>query len=413
MKALNTWQDISEIVLGLILTNRVDRTKFNSSMFVSPYDKGFEVFLRSNDHTSVIDVVSDGLYSACMEAQGTVGDSALTDVDWHRRLLKVSKTHRIGENMANLSKRALRGEELTSQNVMDITAQLKDIANPDAIGLQLSTDIKIDPEPWMLTGWKPIDEHLGGIPKAGPILLMGGTGVGKSLWSQSFVGAFLKKYPEKRAAFYSLEMGAGEFISRGIKLYPDFRAAHEQGRILVSDRTTNIDDIGIEVAAVSADIVVVDYADYVVADFSEASFAQLYVKMNNIQRTLGIPFIMLLQPNRNQYSSGVPYKHYARYSGMAENVAALFLAIFSPKDAEETGDDFTFIDDSMYLIVWKSRFGWKTEDRLHEDGKSRQGPGAIVMPQCRRLWDANSDSEWLRHKSVPSTTRRKKRSDDD
>jgi len=407
MKPRNTWQEISEVVFGLIITNRLDRTKYSPSMFVSPYDSGLEQFLKTGNHTVVINTISDGLYNAAIEACKDVSDESLTDIDWHQRLYKVSKTHKIGENMANLSKQALRGNELTSQQVMDITAQLKDIANPTAIGLQVSTEVKIEPEPWMLSGWKPLDEHLGGIPKAGPILLMGGTGQGKSLWSQSFVGAFLEQYPEKKAAMYSLEMGAGEYIARGIKLYPKFRAAHEQGRILVSDRTTTIDDIGIEIAAVGADIVFVDYIDYVVKDFSEAAYAEVYVKMNNIQRTLDIPFFMLLQPNRGQYG-GIPYKHYARYSGMAENVAALFLAIFAPNDADECNDEFAYIDDSMYLIAWKSRYGWRVEDRIHPDGKARLGPGAMVMPRHRRVWDDQSDSSWIRYGSAPSTVKRKK-----
>ncbi len=253
----------------------------------------------------------------------------------------------------------------------------------------------------MLCGYPPIDEHLGGIPCAGNILVMAITGQGKSLFSQQFVGHFLKQYQEKKVAIWSLEMTNQQYLYRGVKLYSSFKKAHEEGRVLVSDCNTNIYDVGIQAAAAGVDMIVIDYVDYLIkGEGTESKYAEIYIQMNNISRSLGIPFMMLLQPNRNSYEKGVPQMYHARYSGMAENVAAQFWVLYEPKQESDTDGSYPYVENSMYIVCHKQRFGWK---------KGYRGPGAIIIPKTRELW-SDEPGEWVvRGEDIPQEISHKKK----
>lgn len=400
------WRDTSEICFGLIVQNRLDATKFASTMFCDPYREGFEEYFKNADKTKIAKLLGNA-YQIALEAAGTIGEDGVVGVEWHKILRRKALNYQLGEKADKASKKLIRGDDLDIETAIELSSQFRDVADPDTVGLTVSKEIDVDEyEPTILSGYAPIDEHLGGMVESGNILIMGQTGVGKSLFSQVFLGAFLKQYPEKKAAIWSLEMTNQQYLRRGLDLYPTFRDAHEQGRILVSDKTTTIHDIGIEAASAGANIIVVDYIDYLIkGEPSEGKFAEIYIQMNNISRTLKIPFIMLLQPNRSVYESGIPRMWHARYSGMAENVSAQFWALYYPDNAKEMEDEFTYIEDSMYIIAWKQRFGWKK----NKEGKIiNRGPGAIVLPRTRNVW-ATEVGDWVVRGDVPHETKGKGR----
>ena len=80
-----------------------------------------------------------------------------------------------------------------------------------------------------------------------------------------------------------------------------------------------------------------------------------------------------------------------------QDVSALFLVLHSPRN-EEDCNDYTYVEDSMYIVCHKSRFGWP---------KSK-GPGAIILPKCNTVW-GTGEGEWVRKGNVPQSTSRKQR----
>lgn len=394
------WLDLSEVVFGLVVTKRVPVTKFHKELFTAPYDDGFESYFKGASKTKLSATLGPALESA-IEAAGTISDENTQDVEWWKNLLYASKAYTLGKQLEVASKKLIRGEIIKPEDATQYAASFKDISDPDSIGLIISKDVDLENfEPTMLSGYPPIDSNLGGIPVAGNILVMATTGQGKSLFSQQFTGHFLNQYTEKKAAIWSLEMTNQQYLSRGLKLYPLFRKAHEEGRVLVSDSSTDIYTVGIQAAAAGVDIIIVDYIDYLVkGEGSESKYAEIYIQMNNISRTLGIPFMMLLQPNREAYKSGVPEMWHARYSGMAENVSAQFLVLFEPRSEEDCNGKFPYVEHSMYIVAWKQRFGWI---------EGCQGPGAIILPKSKNLW-SDQEGEWVMVGDVPQKITRQSR----
>lgn len=378
------WQDLSEVCFGLVVTKRVIANKFSGPMFTSPYDEAFDAFFAGATKTKLSALLGPALETA-LDAASSVSDESAEEVEWHKNLLFSSKAYGLGKKLEVAAKKLVRGEIIKPEDAMMYAGAFKDIGNPDSLGLLLSKDIDLDDfEPTMLSGYAPIDTNLGGIVCAGNIMIMATTGKGKSLFTQQFVGHFLNLYPEKKVAIWSLEMTNQQYLIRGLKLYPLFRKAHEEGRILVSDTMTTIYDVGTQAAASGVDMIIVDYVDYLIrGEASESKYAEVYVQMNNISRTLNIPFIMLMQPNRQSYT-GIPKMWHGRYSGMGENVAAQFWVLHEPKSEEDCGE-FLYVEKSMYIVAWKQRFGFK---------RGFKGPGAIVLPKSDNLWD-DGEGEWL------------------
>ena len=408
---MQDWQTLSEITFGLVLSGKVDSTQFQAVNFFEPYHKGFEVWKASGSKTKVVETISDSHYNTALEAASSVSSIDAEEIEWHERLRYAANAYSLGVQTGKLSKKLLKGDKIELSEATELGSSFKDLANPKQVGLTQSNELDLDSEEDIIdSGYLPIDTHLGGIPASGNILVMGTTGIGKSLFSQVFLGGFLTRYPDKKAAIYSLEMTSGQYIRRGLKLYPEFKRAHENGQVFVSDRSTTIDTVGFEVAAGNYDIVVVDYIEYLIkGEGSESKYAEIYKNMNDISRDLKIPFMMLLQPNREAYKGGVPKMWHARWSGMAENVAAQFWTLYSPKGEDETNGDFVFVDKSKYLICWKSRFGWMSDARIAPDGKDRKGPGAIVLPDVRTVWANDDAGEWLKHGDVQHTMTKGKR----
>jgi|SRR5690348_2939225 len=390
------WLSASEIVFGLLLERSESPNKYHRDLFVSPYDDGFDVIKKHGlDETKIIQAVGISSFQACKAAADSLNGTK-NEVDWCALIKKASTTYLVAEEMETAAKGLRRGREV---NLLPIIEHMKNASKPDSIGLVLASDIDLDDvEELMECGWKAIDENLGGIPVAGIVQVGAETGYGKSFMSMKLVEKFLTRWPEKKAAIYSLEMPKQQYLSRGCRMYPGFSKVMD--RIYVSSDVVTIDDIGIEAAARDVDIIIIDYVDYLVeGEGSEGAYGAVYKAMNEITRTLEIPVINIAQLNRNQYSDPIPRKYQFRYSGMAENVASQIWCLASFYNDDDTDGEFIYIEDSMYIICWKQRAGWEAKHR---------GPGAIVLPKVKNLWD-DGPGKWIVHREVPHEIRKRKK----
>lgn len=410
------WQSISEICFGRCLDGRESLIKYQPSYFMPPYDEAFEKLKDGATKTDIVRVLSVSAMQAAIHASQSL-NGAGENVDWVSLLRQRSKEMEAVNKGRKLFSKLEKGQEV---NVTETIELLKDLVNPEMIGLVPANLIDYESFTELIpSGWDALDYNLGGIPHAAPLIVGGETGLGKSFFSMFFVKKFLEIYTEKNAVIYSLEMPSAQYIQRMIRVYK-MKELIDSGRIYISSKAVTIDNVATESATIpNCGLIVVDYVDYLASQNNEDTYARIYKKCNEICRTMEIPFLMIVQPNRNQYTDPVPRPYHIRYSGMAENVASQIIMLWKPQPGQteddyeelEKASGFTFVEDSMYLVCWKNRAGWVGLDEdtpLPPDGKKRPGPGAIVLPKVKGIW-ADEKGRWLKYGEVSRSVKTIKR----
>jgi len=97
----------------------------------------------------------------------------------------------------------------------------------------------------------------------------------------------------------------------------------------------------------------------------------IYRSLAMLAKTTGVPVILVCQLNRTQYTGGIPKINHIRYSGMAEMMSSLILLLYNPSVTVadvQANAILPFFSDKGYIIIGKSRFGFK-----------RGKPGAVQV----------------------------------
>ena len=237
--------------------------------------------------------------------------------------------------------------------------------------------------------------------RLGHIYVIGKTGVGKSFWLASKADYFLQRYPEKRAAIYTLEMGEEHWKHRNFGIYPSMKKVED--RLYVSGVVSTIEQIVSEVMSKKFDFVGIDDIDNLVQQNSAEEYERVYRKVKEICRFMKIPVVVLAQPNRVAKLSGKFLEMFdIAWSGSAENSAALLVALQKANSLDMSDETYpTFDDDHFYQICWKSRDGWPI----------MQGPGAIITTRGKQLWRGtpymNQYKLWTPYSSGSSIKKKK------
>jgi len=395
-----SWLSASEITLGRIIEGREKNIrKYQATWFYPPYDDGFQKLVDGGTNEDVMAAISPASYQAAVLASKKMNGSG-DSVDWSDVLHRAYKANEVADKFERVAKQLRNGRN--DVDVIPAIELAKDLINPNLSGLVNAADVDWENYTELMPlGWKPWDEMFGGIPRAAPILLGGETGRGKSFFAMKFAFEFMKTYPNKKVLVYTLEMPSAQWIARGVKVYgKKFLSVIETGRLLITADKTTIRDISVQAASTeNVGLIIVDYVDYLVSSRTEDEYAGVYMGMNEICRTLEIPFLMLVQPNRNQYTEPIPRAHHIRYSGMAENVASQLVMLWKPPHAFDALDNydelerqagFVFEQDHFYLVCWKNRAGWVDE---------YPGPGAVVLKPSKEIF--GDDGYWQQYGAVP------------
>lgn len=388
----DSWQDVSEVVFGRVMSGEENSRFYDPNMFVPPYNKGMSLIQKDASQEELISAIGVNAFRAAVSASEVYQE--ITGIDWPTKLSMAFNSFQLGNRMEDVGRRLKRGESFPDS--VELIDGIKKISNPEATGLVLASQLDYESyQEIQPCGWEAIDEHIGGIPQAGIIMVGGDTGLGKSFWLMKMVNSFLHQYPDKVASIYSLEMPSEQWIKRAVDAYPDFMDILP--RLLISDKPVTIRDVGAEVARSNAGFVGVDYVEYLVAgEPSTTAYDEIYIKTNAIARDLQLPFFMLGQLNRTQYTDPIPRKYQFRFSNMGISVASqvVCLARFNSdnqlKDKDSGQYEFRYEPNSMYSIYWKSRAGWK---------ENKTGPGAIITPIGDHLWTESGN--WSKHMDTP------------
>ena len=200
-------------------------------------------------------------------------------------------------------------------------------------------------------------------------------------------GTFARR--RKKVAIFSLEMTAQQFAKRCAAAE---LTKTQIGYIDICDDLMSVSELSTIVSrADKVDFIGVDFAELMLDGDSmqtEQTMANIYRTLAWVAKRLGVPVVLLSQLNR-QHSGQLPNLTMLRYTGMAEALAALVLFLHNPTQIfVETSDALPLIDGRGYIIVAKSRFGYK--DEVHS------GVGAIQLG-----WDGKTGWSDKEYGSVP------------
>lgn len=372
-------EELSEVNFGLVLETRVPVTMYRSEWFAEPYRQGIEILMKSGaTKEDVAKVLSSSYISDAHDAvHHWNGISEKDNFDWSKALRESYENYERSRALDRIAKKLKDNEQV---DLLPLYSELGSAINNESFGLKPASQIDYKHyNPFMASGYEPIDKTLGGIPTDGPIIVYGATGVGKSKFLTALTNGFLHKYPERRAAIYTLEMNDTHWMSRTVNLFPSISEVAD--RLFVSGQARDIEEIVAQVTAGQFDLVGLDDMDNLVKSSEASEYERIYRRVKEVCRFMGIPVIVLGQPNRQAKAAiDAGEKFLGRYdvawSGSAENSAALQIALQTTNSLDMDSEEFPTADeDQDYIIFWKSRDGWPGDS----DPTKPLGPGAIIM----------------------------------
>lgn len=386
--------EASETVMGLVLTKRLVPLAVRTETLVAPYDKMLQHIQKKGISQETINDLTiefgPGLINAALDAAKHL--NGLGELgDWPKILEETAAMYQAGIMLEKMSRKLQEGQTIDWSKISQLSraTQLK-----LSDGLVKLSDIEPGEMPFVKLGWKSFDDHVGGVPKVGLVVVGGRPGVGKTWFMVKTVTSYAREHKEKNVAVFSLEMVLSEIADRfkGSGVLEKRRPSAEvQKRIYMCDKMVNADEI-IQFCTTIPDLglVCIDFADLVIkGEANEGTMSILYKTLAAGAKELGCTIILLSQLSRK---SGIPKPSDLRWTGLAEALGWMILMLYDPStdwtsDEEDKDTSLKVIDGSAYIIVWKIRGGF----RLHKE----DAPGAICIPFKGKIGWHSSASKWF------------------
>mgnify|MGYP001561091386 CR=1 FL=1 len=350
------WRRISEIVAGLVLDGRVSAESVDPSILDSPYDVAIRMVAEGAAETDLLDPVGiNALDIARKAAAASRGDPYKYIEACEKAAVRV----RAAAQLRPIVDKLERGDDVDVARALSALAVMQD-------GHRTFTPAdQVEPEPmiYVKSHYPPLDAFVGGYPYAGLTIVAGITGTGKT--------SFLIELAIRCAAagnvcaILTLEMTSGQIVYRMLEI--DTRLTKKTRKlILLSDDVYDVD----EVYAVSSQLAAqrklqfigVDYADMLVGtkEQSEAVMGRVYNTLAVLAKKLRVPVILVAQYRRTD--GKIPTIEDIRYSGRAEQAAAMILLLYNPGQVwhrsfmVEDNNPLTVIEGTAHIVVGKTRF---------------------------------------------------------
>jgi len=378
--------DVSEIVTGLILNDRMSPHSVRSDLFVRPYDQLIKAIQSGTTEIEEL-IETVGLQPVESSLDAVKNMNGVGDANWLSILENSATNYDAGVKLEKFSRQLQRGDKIDWTQIAYLGKRALEQQSRDLVPL---SQVKSGEMPFIATGWKAFDDHTMGIPETGLVIVGGNPGVGKTTWAAKLVGSFVKHYSKKRVAFFSIEMILNEIAGR-LREVNTF-AGDEEDRLMLCEVPVSPEEVlNIACTVDNLGLVVIDFADLMIkGETTESSMAHIYRSLMLGAKELKCPIVLLSQLNR--YSGGLPKPSNIRYTGLAEALAWMILMLYNPAtdwNAEDVSKDYDLPvqDNAAYVIVWKVRGGF----RVHRE----QSPGAILIPFRGDKGWGSEKSKWF------------------
>lgn len=364
-----TWSDSSEIVCGLVLKNRISVNSINASILMPPYDDVIRLIQIGETRPEVL-VEKCGLNTiqTALEAEKNVNGTG-EYANWITILEKAQIAASAAAQFRKWSSKLEEGKEIDWGKAKTLINSACTVDTSDMVPL---SKIESGEVPFILTGWNALDEHLGGIPEVGVVLVAAPPGTGKTTFAAKLTSCYVKAHPDKCISFFSIEMILKEIATRLRET--NKITSEEEERIILCETPVNAEEALSKASAYdNLGMIVIDFADLMITgETTESSMAQIYRDLMKGSKSLHVPIILLAQLSRN-YQGGLPRPKDIRYTSLAEALSWMILMLYNPTTdfyAEADSEILPAVENAAYICAWKVRGGFRKH--LNES------PGAIL-----------------------------------
>ena len=381
--------EASEIVVGLVLTNKLSHSAVRTELLFPPYGDLMKLYKDGvNEPEELIERVGLQPVNTALEAVRNVNGAS--GANWISILENTAMKYQMGRRMEQLGRKLQKGDDVDPVEIRHVANQF----GQGKTGRIPLSEIESTEIPFLETGWKALDIHMGGIPKVGVILVGGDSSVGKSTFMRDLSKTFVRTHPDKKIGIYSLEMMLPEIANRYRE--PKGMPKELEKRIEINCDPLQIEGIIADASAIDGlGLIMIDFADMLVrGEVSESKMAEIYLCSHYGAKQLGIPIVLFCQFNKS-YQGGLPRPMHIRWTAMAEKLAWMILMLYRPAEdyhAEKDADKLPVISDVGYIIVWKVRGGF----RQHKG----ECPGAIQLPFDGEKGWSRGEGKWFNLKNA-------------
>lgn len=385
------WQDASEIVCGKVIKGEYSSNAVRPEIFMPPYDDIIKTIKAGTiEIEDLIEICGLAPVQSALDAIRDI--NGLGDANWVSLLERSYAQYEAGTKMEKMGRKLQRGEEIDWGQLKVYEQKALEGIGGDFVPLSKVEGTEV---PFIPSGWEIIDEHLGGLPEVGLIVVGGQPGVGKTTFMAKLSQKFAKQHETKKVVIFSLEMIVNELAMRFRDV--DKLPKHIEDRILLNDYPVSPEEAINKAATVdNLGMVCVDFADLMIkGDNSEAAMAHIYRTLMLGAKQLHCPIVLIAQLIK--YTGGLPKPRHLRYTKLAEALAWMILMLYDPatdwNSDEDTKDaDLPNTPGAAFILCYKVRGGF----RKHLD----DAPGAIMAKfNGSRGW-GDSKSRWFSLKKV-------------
>lgn len=365
-----SWSDCSEIVCGKVIKGEYSINAVRPDIFFPPYNDIIKAIKAGT--TEIEDLIEIIGLSPIQAALDSIKDiNGLGEANWVRLLERTYASYTAGQHLEKFGRRLQKGDDVDWSTLEQYKQRALEGIGGDFVPL---SKVEAKELPFIPTGWDALDNHLGGIPEVGLILVGGEPGSGKTTFMGKLAPKFAIAHPGKKIAIFSIEMILSELKMR-FQEVGDI-PQEVQDRILLNDYPVSADELINKAATIdNLGLICVDFLDMMIRENSEAEYSKTYLTLANGAKRLHVPLVVIVQLVK--YGGGIPKKKHLRYTRMAEAFPAMILMLYDPSVAwnsdENSKEDveLPIVSGRAYIIAWKMRGGF----RKHLD----EAPGAIQL----------------------------------
>lgn len=373
------------------MKGRIAPNAVRPELLMPPYDKMIKLIQNGVTEPEEL-TIQLGISAVRAGFDSVYNMNGYGEADWLSILETTAVYQQAGIQMEKYGQKLQRGETIDWSRI----TYYADLAQKNQGGdFTPLSEIEDSDFPFVETGFKPIDDHLGGIPEVGVIAVGGASTSGKTWLWVSLSSQFAKIHEDKKIAFFSIEMILPEIKAR----YDAMKLPEEAAkRIMINPHPVTVEEVIAKAATIdNLGLVGIDFADLLVrGETSTSTMEHIYRTLMVGAKTLGVPIVLLSQ--LSNYYGGCPTPNKFRWTRLAEALAWMVLMTYNPStdwfgEEESKNCNLPVIKNTAYLLCWKVRGGF----RKHMD----DSPGAILVDFRGNMgWNPTKSGRWFMLKDI-------------